>query len=132
MTLDPILYSTNAIQIHVAAAAATVVLTIAIFSLARGSRMHRILGWAWVGAMAVVAVSSFGIYTIRVIGPFSPIHLLSAGVMIGLVSGVRAARSQRVQDHRKTMLGMVWGGLIIAGGFTFLPGRIMHATLFGG
>jgi uncharacterized membrane protein len=30
---------------------------------------------------------------------------------------------------------MIWifiGGLVIAGAFTFVPGRIMHAVAFGG
>jgi uncharacterized membrane protein len=29
-------------------------------------------------------------------------------------------------------LGMFFGALVIAGLFTFVPGRIMHAVLFGG
>lgn len=132
MNFAPLVHTTPAIQIHVAAAMVTVVLTLLIFTRARGTRAHRFLGWAWVVAMAVVAVSSFWIYTIRLIGPFSPIHFLAVAIIVGIFSGVRAARGHRVADHRNTMLSMVWGGLIIAGGFTFLPGRIMHAVLFGG
>jgi uncharacterized membrane protein len=29
------------------------------------------------------------------------------------------------------MLGLLFGALVIAGLFTFVPGRIMHAVLFG-
>ena len=132
MTLDPILYSSPAIQIHVAAAMAAIVLTVLIFTRARGTRAHRWLGWSWVAAMAVVALSSFWIYSIAHIGPFSVIHLISAGVVVGLVAGVRAARGRRIRDHRAIMTNMVWGGLVVAGGFTLLPGRIMHSVLFGG
>jgi uncharacterized membrane protein len=30
------------------------------------------------------------------------------------------------------MLGLFFGALVVAGIFTFLPGRIMHAVVFGG
>jgi uncharacterized membrane protein len=36
-----------------------------------------------------------------------------------------------VGRHRKTMIGIFTGGLLIAGLFTFLPGRIMHVVVFG-
>jgi uncharacterized membrane protein len=30
------------------------------------------------------------------------------------------------------MLGLFFGALVIAGAFTFVPGRIMHKIVFGG
>jgi len=33
--------------------------------------------------------------------------------------------------HRNSMVGLFVGALVIAGAFTFLPGRIMHAVVFG-
>lgn len=132
MTLAPLTNAPAVIQIHVAFAALVVVLTTCIFSLAKGSPLHRVMGWMWVASMAVIAISSFWIHTIRLVGPFSPIHLLSVFVLYALFSGVRAARGHRVRDHKRTMQSMVFFGLIVAGGFTFLPGRIMHQVLLGG
>ena len=132
MTLDPIIYSPPVIQIHVLAAAATILLTVLILTRARGTRMHRRLGWAWVATMAVLAGTGFGILSGGLIGPFGPIHLLSGVVLAGLVIAVRAARRGDVATHRGWMLGMVLGGLVIAGGFTLVPGRIMHGVVFGG
>jgi uncharacterized membrane protein len=37
-----------------------------------------------------------------------------------------------VRGHAITMVSIFIGGLIIAGIFTFVPGRIMHGVLFGG
>jgi uncharacterized membrane protein len=34
--------------------------------------------------------------------------------------------------HKRSMLGVFIGGLLIAGNLAFLPGRIMHAVAFGG
>jgi len=105
---------------------------VAIFMLPRGRRAHRVLGWIWVIAMIVIAVSSFWIHTIGQFGRFSLIHLLSLATLAGLAYGVSAARRQRVADHRRTMLQLVWLALIGAGAFTLLPGRLMHAVLTGG
>jgi uncharacterized membrane protein len=132
MTLDPLVNTTPAIQLHALTALGVLALTLAILVLPRGCRAHRVLGWTWVLAMGVVAVSSFRIHTIGQIGPFSLIHLLSVVTLFGLVYGVRAARRRRVGDHRRTMLQLVWFALLGAGAFTLLPGRLMHAVLTGG
>jgi uncharacterized membrane protein len=42
------------------------------------------------------------------------------------------ARRHSVERHRWTMIGIFAGALVIAGVFTFVPGRIMHAVTFGG
>jgi len=41
------------------------------------------------------------------------------------------ARRHRVDAHRKAMTMMFTGALVIAGLFTLLPGRVMHAVVFG-
>jgi uncharacterized membrane protein len=51
--------------------------------------------------------------------------------LVMLVVGVMAARSHNVGWHKKTMVSIFAGALIIAGCFDFMPGRIMHAVVFG-
>jgi uncharacterized membrane protein len=41
------------------------------------------------------------------------------------------ARRHDVTGHRLTMIFTFSGALVIAGLFTLLPGRIMHAVVFG-
>jgi len=41
------------------------------------------------------------------------------------------ARGHRVAKHRNAMIAIFTGALVLAGIFTFLPGRIMHAVAFG-
>lgn len=90
------------------------------------------MGWSWVILMAVVAFSSFGIHEIAMFGAFSPIHLLSAFVLFQLVVNIRAARSKRIHAHARNMKLLTLGALVGAGGFTFLPGRIMYQVVTGG
>jgi uncharacterized membrane protein len=42
------------------------------------------------------------------------------------------AHTHQVAGHRRIMIYLFSGALVIAGLFTLLPGRIMHAVLFGG
>ena len=132
MNLTPLLTASAVIQIHTALAVLAVLLTIAIFCIRRGSPAHRVLGWTWVVLMGGVALSSFWISQVRLIGPFSPIHLLSVFVLVQLVISVRAARSGRIGRHRGIMRAMVFGALIGAGAFTFFPGRTMYQVFLGG
>ena len=78
-----------------------------------------------------VVLSSLLIHTIRLWGPFSPIHLLSILTLALLPLAVAHARRHAVERHRRAMMGLFLGALAIAGVFTFLPGRIMHAVVFG-
>jgi uncharacterized membrane protein len=131
MSLAPLLDAAPEIPVHAFAAMAAFALGIVQFAAPKGTLPHRTVGWIWVGLMAIVAVSSFWIHEIRLLGPWSPIHLLSIMVLALLPVAVVAARRHNVSRHRKTMIGIFTGGLVIAGLFTFLPGRIMHAVVFG-
>ena len=132
MTLSPLLNASLVIQLHTLFAVMAVGIVIAIFSIRRGSKAHKVLGWSWVIVMAVTALSSFWINEIRLIGPFSPIHLLSILTLFSLVMNVRAARSRNISAHQKGMKSLVFGALILAGAFTFFPGRIMHQVFLSG
>lgn len=98
----------------------------------KGTLRHRWLGFLWVGAMAVVAVSSFWIHEFRWWGPFSVIHLLSLLVLATLAYSVTAIRRGNVAAHRNSMVQLYVLALLLTGGFTLVPGRTMHAVLFGG
>lgn len=130
MTLQPLLQASAAIQIHALAALLAFALGVVQLAGAKGTARHRVIGWGWVAAMAVTAASGFFIQEILP-GSFSPIHLLSVLVLVCLPVAILAARRGNVRVHGRTMLGMVIGGLIVAGLFTLLPGRIMHALVFG-
>lgn len=81
--------------------------------------------------MAIVALSSFFIHQMRWIGPFGPIHLLSLYVLYALPLSLLRGRNGDITNHAKGMWGLFYGGLVLAGGFTFWPGRILHQVLFG-
>jgi uncharacterized membrane protein len=131
MSVAPLLDASAVIQVHAFAAMAAFALGLVQFTAPKGTIPHRTIGWIWVALMAAVGVSAFFIHEIRLWGPFSPIHLLAIFTLAMLPLAVRQARRHRVSDHRSAMISIFIGGLLIAGAFTFLPGRIMHAVAFG-
>lgn len=118
------------VHIHVSAAlTALLVGTIQLVGI-KGTALHRVIGWTWVIAMLTVAISSFFIRQINS-GSFSWIHLLSGWTLIAVPMALYAVRRGQLGRHGH---GMVWtfvGGLIIAGAFTFMPGRLLWAVFFG-
>ncbi len=119
-----------AIQLHVAAALVAILVGTTLLAGAKGTAWHKRLGWSWVLAMATVAGSSFFIHALRT-GQWSLLHLLSGWVLLALPFAVIAVRRGNVRAHRRTMTGMFIGGLIVAGMFTFAPGRLMYQVFFG-
>lgn len=132
MSIHPLFQAGPTVYFHAGAALAALMIGLLQILGPKGTTAHRIFGWSWVLLLASVAVSSFWIHGIRLIGPFSPIHILSILTLIMLPLGVLRARRHRVAAHKKTMIGIFFGALILAGLFTLLPGRVMHAVVFGG
>jgi uncharacterized membrane protein len=132
MSLRPLLAADFAIQIHAFAALAAFALGLVQFAAPKGTLPHRAVGWIWVTLMLVVSVSAFFIHELRIWGQWSPIHLLAIFTLIMLPLAVLRARRHDVARHKRAMISLFAGALLVAGLFTLLPGRIMHAVVFGG
>ena len=131
MSLAPLIDAAPPIPLHAFAAMAAFVLGLVQFASPKGTLPHRTLGWIWMALMAIVAISSFWIHRLRLLGPFSPIHLLSIFTLLMLPLAVWRAHRHQVAAHRRTMIMLFLGALVVAGLFTLLPGRIMHDVVFG-
>lgn len=118
------------IQIHVGAAIAALAIGTIILLLPKGRGPHKALGWSWVAAMTTTAASSLFITGLN--GDlYSAIHLLTGWTLIALPMGVVAIRKRNVMTHRQIMTSLYIGGLVLAGLFSFIPGRFMFEFLFG-
>lgn len=124
--MEPLLQASAAIQIHVYAAVAATFLGAYVFARRKGTKAHRLAGRLWVLLMVLVSVSSFAIHELKVWGQWSPIHILSIATLISLAAAVHLARRGQIRSHRFTMISTYAGALMIAGAFSFMPGRIMH------
>jgi uncharacterized membrane protein len=118
------------VQIHISAAILAFCLGLVLFAAPKGTLPHRTLGWIWVIFMTTVAASSLFMTGLNG-NAYSWIHMLSGFVLISLPAGVIAARRHKVLVHQRAMTGMFLGAMVIAGAFTFFPGRLMWRVLMG-
>ncbi|MEO6013320.1 MAG: DUF2306 domain-containing protein [Devosia sp.] len=131
MSLAPLLAAPLAIQIHAGAAMLAMLLGAIILFRRKGTHLHKVLGRVWAALMLIVATSAIFINEIRLVGPFSPIHLFVLLTYAGIGFAIWEIRHGRVQSHQATMKSVYLGALLLTGAFTLLPGRRMHDVLFG-
>ena len=116
------------VLIHLAAALLALTLGTWQMLAPRGSLRHRGMGYLWVTAMGVTAISSFwikGHLGWSWLTGFSWIHLLSVWILVSLAMAVMRARQRQISAHRGWMRG-AFGGLVGAGVFAALdPGRVL-------
>jgi uncharacterized membrane protein len=132
LSFAPLLHASSSIQLHAFAAMGAFILGAMQLAGPKGTLPHRIVGSIWVLLMLVVCISAFFVHELRIWGPWSPIHLLAIFTLVMLPIAVWRAHKHAVEQHRRAMQGLFFGALIVAGLFTFLPGRVMHAVVFGG
>jgi uncharacterized membrane protein len=96
--------------------------------LPKGTIRHRTVGYIWLALMVFTALVSFAIHAINP-GGLSPIHVFSVTTLVGAPFIALSARRGEVERHRRAALGVMGGGLVIAGLFTFIPGRVMGDLL---
>lgn len=128
MNFGALTFASPAVIIHLIFALSAFVIGGFQLVTKKGTRTHRMLGYTWVVAMVVVCLTSFGIKEVMphgMFGGYSPIHLLSLFVLVQLARGIYFAKNKNIKMHRRCMLYTYIGGLIIAGIFTFMPGRLL-------
>ena len=132
MSLDPLFAAPLVVQVHAFAAMAAFVLGIVQFAAPKGTLPHRTLG-LYLGRLDARGCGKLVCDPGHApMGQLQRHPLLSVIVLVLMPLAVLAAHRHHVNTHSRAMIGLFAGALIIAGGFTLLPGRIMHRVVFGG
>ena len=119
------------IPVHAYAALIAVVLGGIQLSQPKGTRSHKYIGYVWVSLMLFVSVSSFWIHSIKLVGLFSPIHLLSIFTIWSVFEAIRSVRTGNIIKHKRMMSLLYVLALVVTGLFTLMPGRTMNSMIFG-
>ncbi len=134
MNFEPLLHQPLAVQIHVATVIPAFILgTYQIFFSTKGSPHHRLTGYIYLTLMVITSIAAFFIHQVNPAGPFglSWIHLFVPLTLFGVYGALVTARKHDIKGHRRAMLGVYIGGILIAGTLAFAPGRLMHLMVFG-
>jgi uncharacterized membrane protein len=120
------MYFTPVVLIHIVTAIGAVIIGGLMFSLRKGTRLHKMLGRSWMLLMLAAVLVSFGIKTD---GHYSWIHLLSVWFLIVMGMSLFSIYRGRVTSHRAWMTGG-YIGLVVAGIFTLLPQRQLGSLVW--
>ncbi|HEX2802083.1 MAG TPA: hypothetical protein VHN73_08475, partial [Phenylobacterium sp.] len=104
----------GAVVAHLASVLLALPLGISQLVLPKGTIRHRTVGYIWIVLMVFTALVSFAVHTLNPNG-FSPIHLFSVLTLAAAPAIAWTARTGRVQHHQRSVLGLMIGGLFIAG-----------------
>ena len=135
MDLAPILSAPFAVKFHlITVVPAFLIGTWLIFVSRKGAPVHRAFGVIYLALMTVTAITTLFVHQLMPHSPFfglSPVHLLVPLTLFAVIAALLAARRHDVVGHRRAMILLYVGGMLIAGGLTLLPGRILHRVFFG-
>lgn len=100
----------------------------------KGTSQHRLLDRIYMVLMLFTALVT--LFMSAQAGPvlfnhFGVIHLLSALVLYTVPSAYFAIKAGDVKAHQSAMVGLYTGGMLVAGGFTLAPGRLIGNLVFG-
>ncbi|MDW5290581.1 DUF2306 domain-containing protein [Formosa sp. PL04] len=117
---------------------ATVVPAFAIGTLLliikKGTKIHIYFGRLYMILMLITAFIT--LFMPAEIGPkilnhFGWIHSFSLLTIYTVPTAYWAIKKGNIKSHKRKMILLYFGAIIIAGGFTFLPGRYLHNLFFG-
>jgi uncharacterized membrane protein len=122
-------------KVHLATILPAFVLgTILLAMKRKGSPLHRALGKIYMVLMLATAFITLAMPAHvgpTLLGHFGFLHGFSLLALWSVPSAYIAAKKHDVKRHRNAMIGLYVGGILIAGGFTLVPGRYLHTVIFG-
>ena len=120
--------------LHLATILPAFVLGTILLIIKKGTKVHKIFGRIYMMLMLVTAFIT--LFMQAKVGPklfnhFGWIHSFSFLTIYTVPTAYLAIKNGNVKAHKRKMILLYFGAIIIAGGFTFFPGRYLHTLFFG-
>lgn len=99
----------------------------------KGTGIHKNFGRIYMVLMLITALITLFMPAQvgpRFLGHFGWIHSFSLLTIHAVPTAYIAIKKGNVRVHKRKMILRYFGAIIIAGGFTFVPGRYLHELLF--
>ncbi|WP_299013892.1 DUF2306 domain-containing protein [uncultured Polaribacter sp.] len=99
----------------------------------KGTNFHKTAGKVYMILMMITAIIT--LFMKAQVGPkflnhFGWIHLFSILTLYTVPTAYTAIKKGNIKVHQRKMVLLYFGAIIIAGGFTFYPGRYLHSLFF--
>lgn len=117
-------------NIHLITVLPCVVIGGVLLIIKKGTNIHKLFGWVLMMFTALVTLFMPAQVGPTVLNHFGWIHLFSFLTIYTVPTALIAIKKGRINAHKRKMVLLYFGALIIAGGFTLMPGRHLHQLLF--
>ena len=99
----------------------------------KGTAQHKMLGKVYMVLMLITAVISLFMEAqvgSKLLDHFGYIHILSVLTLYAVPIAYFSAKQGNIKRHRNSMIALYVGGMLVAGFFAMMPGRLLHTWLF--
>jgi len=99
----------------------------------KGTAQHKMLGKVYMVLMLITAVTSLFMEAqvgSKLLDHFGYIHILSVLTLYAVPVAYFSAKQGNIKRHRNSMVALYVGGMLVAGFFAMMPGRLLHTWLF--
>ena len=100
----------------------------------KGNRFHRQFGRIYMILMLITAVVTLFMPVQvgpRILNHFGWIHSFSFLTIYTVPTAYLAIKNGNIKSHKRKMILLYFGAIVVAGGFTFFPGRYLYELFFG-
>jgi len=119
---------------HLATVVPCFIIGTVLLLIKKGTNIHKLFGRVYMVLMMVTATIT--LFMPADVGPrffnhFGWIHSFSFLTIYTVPTAYLAVKKGNIKAHKRKMILLYFGAIIIAGGFTFFPGRYLHELFFG-
>ena len=123
----------NLLYFHLGTVIPCFIIGTILLLIKKGTKIHKNFGRVYMVLMLVTATIT--LFMPAEVGPtifnhFGWIHSFSFLTLYTVPTAYIAIKKGNVKAHKRKMILLYFGAIIIAGGFTFVPGRYLHELLF--
>jgi uncharacterized membrane protein len=120
--------------IHLSTIVPCFIIGTVLLLIKKGTTVHKKLGRLYMILMMITACIT--LFMPAQVGPalfghFGWIHSFSLLTIYTVPTAYIAVKKGNIKSHKRKMILLYFGAIIIAGGFTFFPGRYLHEIFFG-
>jgi len=124
----------NLMYLHLATVLPAFIIGTILIIIKKGTSFHKIAGRIYMILMLITALVTLFMPArvgATIFNHFGWIHTFSILTLYTIPTAYIAIKKGDIKAHKRKMIMLYVGALVIAGGFTLMPGRYLHGVLFG-
>ena len=123
----------NLMYLHLATVIPCFIIGTILLLIKKGTKTHIYFGRIYMVLMLITAIIT--LFMSAEVGPtifnhFGWIHSFSILTIYTVPTAYLAVKKGNIKSHKRKMILLYFGAIIIAGGFTFVPGRYLYQLFF--